>query len=466
MKDLSESFPLLQAVVKCDPELETSFVVQKFFPVLFKKRAQAPAADKFCVDEDDTGAKVIAEVLEVKTMSDDTSTTHHQAEHGEKEKTIKRKTTETVAGELITSTTKGRAHPSDEGAKRIRRLDSVNLQATNHSLSETSPPSMPRKRPRRKPKRGKKGKQHEDSPSVKSSNGEEEKVEDDTWVPEAEMGMNGNGEDLPSKSKSEERKEEEEEEEDAWVDEPEVCAFCDDGVVEGETLLCCDGLCMRSFHPTKESGMANECPSLDLPKTALLEDGYLCPNCLHQQHQCFSCNKLGSSRNSIGSQEVFVCGAKECRRFYHPQCIAKLLHKQKLQREALAFRIQSGLATFRCPLHRCHKCGLEDDKTVEGMSLVKCRRCPVAWHNKCIPKECQDKLWAVDGGKVVMYCRKHTLVPGWLTPKRDHIKFPFADSPNEVEPLSKASDSTDAGEQTSYSLPLPECSSEALPDDV
>ncbi len=187
--------------------------------------------------EDDTGAKVIAEVLEVKTMSDDTSTTHHQAEHGEKEKTIKRKTTETVAGELITSTTKGRAHPSDEGAKRIRRLDSVNLQATNHSLSETSPPSMPRKRPRRKPKRGKKGKQHEDSPSVKSSNGEEEKVEDDTWVPEAEMGMNGNGEDLPSKSKSEERKEEEEEEEDAWVDEPEVCAFCDDGVVEGETLL-------------------------------------------------------------------------------------------------------------------------------------------------------------------------------------------------------------------------------------
>jgi hypothetical protein len=50
VKDLSESFPLLQAVVKHDPELETSFVVQKFFPVLFKKRAQAPAADKFCVN--------------------------------------------------------------------------------------------------------------------------------------------------------------------------------------------------------------------------------------------------------------------------------------------------------------------------------------------------------------------------------------------------------------------------------
>ncbi len=184
---------------------------------------------------------IAEEVLEVKTMSDDTSTTHHQAEHGEKEKTIKRKTTETVAGELITSTTKGRAHPSDEGAKRTRRLDSVNLQAANRSLSETFPPSMPKKRPRCKPKRGKKGKQHEDSPSAKSSNGEEEKVEGDTWVPEAEMGMNGNVEDLPSNSKSEERKEEEEEEEeeeeDAWVDEPEVCAFCDDGVVEGETLL-------------------------------------------------------------------------------------------------------------------------------------------------------------------------------------------------------------------------------------
>lgn len=28
----------------------SSQVIQKFFPVLFKKRAQAPAADKFCVN--------------------------------------------------------------------------------------------------------------------------------------------------------------------------------------------------------------------------------------------------------------------------------------------------------------------------------------------------------------------------------------------------------------------------------
>ena len=37
-----------------------------------------------------------------------------------------------------------------------------------------------------------------------------------------------------------------------------VCAFCDNG----NSLLCCDGECMRSFHATKENGAESLCSSL------------------------------------------------------------------------------------------------------------------------------------------------------------------------------------------------------------
>ena len=37
-----------------------------------------------------------------------------------------------------------------------------------------------------------------------------------------------------------------------------VCAFCDNG----GKLLCCDGRCMRSFHPTVKDGEESVCESL------------------------------------------------------------------------------------------------------------------------------------------------------------------------------------------------------------
>lgn len=134
--------------------------------------------------------------------------------------------------------------------------------------------------------------------------------------------------------------------------------------------------------------------------------------------------------------QVFVCGAKKCKRFYHPECVAKLLAAPEDQEE-LENRIQDGLETFACPLHRCSSCLEGEDKRHSETRLVKCRRCPVAWHEKCLPQYvaspsslcialsfragfsiegsdfdfcgflsriCEEQMWEVDGKKYVMYC--------------------------------------------------------------
>jgi hypothetical protein len=52
-------------------------------------------------------------------------------------------------------------------------------------------------------------------------------------------------------------------EDDDSDDEPgdSLCIFCDDGGY----LLCCDGPCMRSFHPRRKDGIATQCKTLGFP---------------------------------------------------------------------------------------------------------------------------------------------------------------------------------------------------------
>ncbi|KAH9544275.1 hypothetical protein CY35_13G110100 [Sphagnum magellanicum] len=216
-----------------------------------------------------------------------------------------------------------------------------------------------------------------------------------------------------------------------WIDEPDVCTFCDDGVAEGDKLICCDGLCMRSFHVTKLSGAQTKCESLNLSPEVVERDGFVCANCKYKMHQCFVCGKLGSSDKS--SQEVFVCGAHACRRFYHPDCVAKLLVAGP-EHQDLASRIQQGLEKFSCPLHRCRSCMLEGVKHDKDWCLIKCRCCPVAWHNKCLPRQLRKQTWLVanTGNSFVMYCGKHKLHPVLKTPLDNHIIFPSASCPDGI----------------------------------
>ncbi|XVF70768.1 hypothetical protein PTKIN_Ptkin11bG0188800 [Pterospermum kingtungense] len=213
-----------------------------------------------------------------------------------------------------------------------------------------------------------------------------------------------------------------------------VCAFCDNG---GD-LLCCDGRCMRSFHATVEAGEESVCDSLGFTqKQVEAMQTFLCKNCEFNRHQCYACGKLGSSDKSAGA-EVFRCSNATCGHFYHPHCVAKLLHKgDKVAEEQHAQKISAG-EFFTCPIHKCCVCQQGENKKVEELQFALCRRCPTSYHRKCLPREIAfediekediiTRAW--DGllvNRVLIYCLKHEIIDDIGTPARDHIKFPFVE---------------------------------------
>ena len=114
---------------------------------------------------------------------------------------------------------------------------------------------------------------------------------------------------------------------------------------------------------------------------------WFCKNCKAKRHQCYICGELGASDEALGSnREVFVCDAASCGKFYHPRCVARRLKPTLVESEALAKVIQAGEETFTCPLHRCKKCGKGEEKKERDLILATCRRCPAAWHVKCLPR--------------------------------------------------------------------------------
>ncbi|PIA65279.1 hypothetical protein AQUCO_00100630v1 [Aquilegia coerulea] len=210
-----------------------------------------------------------------------------------------------------------------------------------------------------------------------------------------------------------------------------VCAFCDNG---GE-LLCCEGRCIRSFHATVDAGVESNCKSLGLTNDQVKAmQTFLCLNCQQSKHQCFACGKLGSSDKSLGP-EVFHCVSATCGYFYHPECVAKLLHPlDEAEAEELQKRISGG-ESFTCPAHRCRKCNQGENKDIRELQFAVCRRCPRAYHRQCLPKkivfdgsEGDDLARAWDGllpnNRVLIYCLRHKIDENLETPIRNHIIFP------------------------------------------
>jgi hypothetical protein len=119
-----------------------------------------------------------------------------------------------------------------------------------------------------------------------------------------------------------------------------------------------------------------------------LKNNWLCKNCEFKKHQCYVCGELGDSDEALGPRrEVFVCDVASCGKFYHPWCVAsKLKPTAGDEREALANGIRAGEESFTCPLHMCKECGKGEEKEDRGLNLAKCRRCPAAWHVKCLPR--------------------------------------------------------------------------------
>ncbi|KAK1267978.1 hypothetical protein QJS04_geneDACA005223 [Acorus gramineus] len=211
-----------------------------------------------------------------------------------------------------------------------------------------------------------------------------------------------------------------------------VCALCDNG---GE-LLCCEGICMRSFHPTEEAGEDSDCISLGYTDTEVKAiQNFLCLNCQFKKHQCYVCGKLGSSDKSVGA-EVFRCVSATCGYFYHPACVAKLLHPGNEDEAAQHQKKIASGESFTCPVHKCVVCKQGENKEVKELQFAICRRCPKSYHRKCLPKDIifedsdneEDitaRAW--DGllpNRILIYCLKHQIDEELGTPIRNHIKFP------------------------------------------
>ncbi|BBG99348.1 ENHANCED DOWNY MILDEW 2, partial [Prunus dulcis] len=144
-----------------------------------------------------------------------------------------------------------------------------------------------------------------------------------------------------------------------------VCAFCDDG---GDLLW-------------------------EVPKAT---QNYFCKNCKYKQHQCFACGKLGPSDKSAGA-EVVPCFSAICGRFYHPRCVAKLLHRYNgVSAEELEKKIAMG-----------GKIAFAKGGGSDGERLL----IPRAWEG-LLPK------------RILIYCTKHEMNEEGRTIIRDHLKFP------------------------------------------
>ncbi|BFG29715.1 hypothetical protein CerSpe_159880 [Prunus speciosa] len=222
-----------------------------------------------------------------------------------------------------------------------------------------------------------------------------------------------------------------------------VCAFCDDG---GD-LLCCEGRCLRSFHPTVESAVGSDCKSLGFTKDELdATQNYFCNNCKYKQHQCFACGKLGPSDNSSGA-EVVPCFSAICGRFYHPRCVAKLLYRDNgVSAEELEKKIAMG-GSFTCPIHKCCVCKQGENKKERDLQFAVCMRCPKSYHRKCLPRKI---AFAKGGGsdaerlliprawegllpkRILIYCTKHEMNEEGRTIIRDHLKFPDVEAKKTV----------------------------------
>ncbi|XP_019095523.1 PREDICTED: protein ENHANCED DOWNY MILDEW 2-like isoform X1 [Camelina sativa] len=212
-----------------------------------------------------------------------------------------------------------------------------------------------------------------------------------------------------------------------------VCSFCDNGGY----VLCCEGSCLRSFHPTIADGIETLCESLGFTDKTHIHAlaTYLCNNCLCKQHQCYACGKLGSSDEN-SSQQVFPCSASNCGHFYHPKCVARLLcADDQIKSEEIQAKI-AARDYFACPLHICKVCNTSEDKNQYALHFAVCRRCPTAYHRKCLPREITSELNSDDDtlrrawerllpyNRILIYCLAHEIEGSILTPARDHLIFP------------------------------------------
>ena len=141
-------------------------------------------------------------------------------------------------------------------------------------------------------------------------------------------------------------------------------------------MIKCIGGCGCSFHP--------QCIGLGVKPA----DGFKCDACTTGVRRCFKCDQTG---------ELVRCTSRPCSKWYHPEC-AHMLPRTKCDSVA-----QFDADTFVCPLHTCANCDL--GLAARCGKLVRCVRCPVAYHEACLPAGIERKE------KLRIVCPRHTSVP-------------------------------------------------------
>lgn len=178
-------------------------------------------------------------------------------------------------------------------------------------------------------------------------------------------------------------------------DENNYCCLCEE---LSTNLISCSGPCARSFH--------FDCLGLGCrPK-----GNFTCDECLTGHHQCFLCKLSGVT---------IKCSQVSCGKFYHQECINNIMSKDDTTKSN-----QNGSQTrFFCPLHSCKVC-VETSKssnssnpvTLPNSKLVKCIRCPTAYHQKtCFIAGCQVL------SSQFMICDQHYEEEAKKKKKKNHV---------------------------------------------
>ncbi|KAI9914340.1 hypothetical protein PsorP6_006884 [Peronosclerospora sorghi] len=165
-----------------------------------------------------------------------------------------------------------------------------------------------------------------------------------------------------------------------------ICVVCEQ---EGDDLLVCVGPCISAFHA--------RCLPCDYSALGAQDDAWLCPNCHNKSHACFHCKEMGvemlgdeirtSTSVDPTKRPVGKCRALSCGKFYHQECITQF----PLARIAINTH-------FICPLHTCAGC----NQSGAQQEAVRCMRCPVAYHARCLPSKCVRQI----SSKLII-CPKH-----------------------------------------------------------
>ena len=139
--------------------------------------------------------------------------------------------------------------------------------------------------------------------------------------------------------------------------------ICEEISQEPNDIVKCRGVCGgNSFHI--------KCLPDDFnPENVMTTlDKWKCPDCSKNENKCNLCKKSGG--------KLIRCNMAGCGRFFHAKCLT--LHGLWPQARL------TGDNTLTCPIHVCHTCASDNPKDPYmkyNSKLVKCIRCPTAYHS-------------------------------------------------------------------------------------